>query len=161
MTNGCGPEISHGGGCGFQAGGATGVVKLVTTPGNGVNPDGLAMPLLNGLNDAPAGFGMNSGCVMKGSVAGLRTGKNSLSDAGSAEAGLGAIICRKRSMAASCSVSGLVVVWTKGWRKASQPELPLGFSDNPPFRWPPNNWPKLRAMSVVRSPPDSSESIRS
>jgi hypothetical protein len=35
----------------------------VKAPGNGVNPVGRPMLLLKGVNEAPAGFGTNSGTV--------------------------------------------------------------------------------------------------
>jgi len=62
--NGCGPCVSHGGGCSVQAGTATGFAAGVAISGSGIKPAGLPMPLVNGVNDAPAGFGTKSGCVM-------------------------------------------------------------------------------------------------
>ena len=113
ITNGCGPCESHGGGCGAHAGTVTGGVTGVTIPGNGVKPAGFPIPLDNGVNDAPAGSGTKSGCVMLGSKTGavLGTEKNLLSGDGSeAETGLGSSNCRNRSIVATCSISGFVGV---------------------------------------------------
>ena len=130
ITNGCGPCKSHGGGCGFHDGVVTDDEKLDTVPGNGVNPEGLARPLLNGVNDAPAGFGTKSGDVINGSVTVLGTGKNLLSGDGSNGFGLGASNCRNRSIAATCSGSGFVEGCGKGWLKASQPGFPFWFAES-------------------------------
>ena len=80
------------------------------------------MPLLKGVNDAPAGFGTNSGCVMNGSTVRLVAGKNWLSgDDCAASTGLGFSNCRNRSIAANCSRSGFVAACGKGWLNTSQP----------------------------------------
>ena len=41
--------MSHGAGCGAQAGAVAGVIPDIMTPGNGVKPLGLPMPLVNGV----------------------------------------------------------------------------------------------------------------
>ena len=82
------------------------------------------MPLLRGVNDAPAGFGTKSGCVSNGSTTGLDAGKNLLSDDGCASsAGLELSSCRNRSIAASCCRSGFVAACGKGWLNVSQLEF--------------------------------------
>ena len=111
MTNGCGPCRSHGGFCGVQVGAANVWLTGVSTPGNGVNPDGFEIPVVKGINEAPAGFGRKSGWLMFGFKTGLDDVKNLLSEVESAAGTvLGAINCWNRSMAASCSRSRFVEV---------------------------------------------------
>src|SRR5450755_4667476 len=145
--------MSHGGGCGLHAGAVAGGKKLVTVPGNGVKPVGLAMPLLKGVNDAPAGFGTKSGCVRNGSTASLGVGKNLLSgDDWDVSAGPGLSNCRNRSIAASCSRSGLVAAWGKGWLNASQPMFPFWFAKSLRSGWLFRSWLQLRAVVALSRP---------
>lgn len=121
MTKGWGPCNSQGGGCTLPIGAVTGAAKLAAVAlGRGARPVGLEIPLLNGTYEAPAGFGTNSGCIIIELPGDFGTGKNWLSDAGSVgPAGAGLSNCRKRSMAASCSSSDLVVCG-EGWEKVGQ-----------------------------------------
>ena len=133
MANGCGFWETHGGGCGAQAGVANGCGPGVVIPGSGFKPAGLPMPLLNGVNDAPAGLPANAGGggVRFGFTTNFGVGKNGLG--GAAGAGLGSRSCRNRSIAASCPGFGFTGA---GVLNESQTTFPFWFAAALPFRWP-------------------------
>ena len=138
MANGCGPCDNHGAGCGVQLGMTAGCEMGVTIPGNGVKPAGIPIPLLNGVNDAPAGFGANAGCVRFGSMGTMGAEKTLPS---TADAGLGASNCRNRSIAASCSRFGFSGVCGADALNESQLTVPFCFGAAPLFHQSPGGRP--------------------
>ena len=158
MVNGWGVCTSHGGGCGAQDGGADDCqLAGLVMPGNGVKPDGLAIPLFSGANEAPTGFTgvVSSGVVSDNGCSEERNLSPGADCAGVSECEPGSSNCLNRSISASCSGVGAADCGG-GPDESNQPAPPFPFC---PADWllagaPLKNRSKICAVNPMRAGSD-------